>query len=107
MIQNGKAPLAYDTKRLGSSLSRYGNHQADPYPRRAISKEEEVNQILTLHEVLVSRLPELYESRHDAESDGNGDYDYVSGLIDGYSTALRLAGIPDTLIPKDPYEEED
>jgi hypothetical protein len=64
-----------------------------------------VEKIAAIHESLISRLPDLYESRHEAEGEIGGHADYIEGLIDGYTTALRLMGIPDSLIPVDPYQE--
>ena len=64
-----------------------------------------MTKTLAVHEELISRLPDLYESRFNYEADGTSDADYISGLIDGYITALGLLGIPNDLIPTDPYEE--
>ena len=54
---------------------------------------------------LVEQLPELYESKHQAEQDGDSYYDYLDGLIEAKLSILFALGVDPKDIPNDPYGE--
>jgi hypothetical protein len=54
---------------------------------------------------LVEQLPELFESKHNAEQDGDSFYDYLDGLIEAKVAILYALGVAENDIPKDPYGE--